>query len=180
MHIRTILLMTMALFLMGGCAYRGIPPGAIEPFPVTYQSLPKDPYLAHKLTVMTPAAWNDKMSKREVDNRNLTIAVANALKRAGFFADNKPMYRVEATLLEIEYPYSFTKFIAISKIRYRLIDNVSGKIGYDEVLTLSGSIGRFEAFGNNQVLSLITERAMRENITHFIKLLSIKNKPDLS
>jgi hypothetical protein len=100
-------------------------------------------------------------------------ALTSSLRQAGWYSGSgNSKYLLTAHLMEIDQPVIGFSFTVTAKAQYTLSERKTGKVRYDDVLTLPCTVTMSEAFVADVRLRKATACAVGENITHFLKVLS--------
>ena len=100
-------------------------------------------------------------------------ALASSLRQAGWYSNSDTSkYLLTAHLMKIDQPLIGFSFTVTSQAQYTLTERKTGKVRYDDVLTLPCTVTMSEAFVGEVRMRKATACSVGENITHFLKVLS--------
>ena len=103
-------------------------------------------------------------------------ALKMALLTSGLASKGKGngKYYLDATILDVDQPFALFSITVISVIDYKLVDKATTRTIYEETITMPHTVGATESFDGSQRLRMATAMSLRENITHLIKVLTMK------
>jgi hypothetical protein len=108
-----------------------------------------------------------------VTSEQYNEALMGSLRMAGWYSlPDSARFRLDAHMTEIHQPLIGFNFTVTSKAEYTLTEKKTGKVRYNDVLTLPCTVMFSEAFNADLRMRKATACAVGENITHFLKVLS--------
>lgn len=173
--VKKICVVVLTCVALVGCA-PPIPSGEMVPMTGIYEQIPVNENLQNNVSLGSvvvsekatgPAHANVKpeMFKDAIQQALLT---SNMSVRAG----SPVKYVLDATLLELDYPFIGFDLTTTSKARYVLKRGDTGEALMDETITQTYTAEFGEAFNGDQRMRISIAKAVRENITHMIRVLA--------
>lgn len=176
---RKLLYLTLCSFLLG-CGRAPLPPYEMTPSTHIYSQLPTNTFFDQtiglgKVQVAKEADTRTAPVREEAYKKALESALLSA--NLAVRSQTPPLYILEATLLEVNFPFWALSIEATAKAHYQLTRVKDQAIIFSETLLLSETVPFSVSFDGDVRTRLAVSKAIRENITHFIRLLTSKPKP---
>lgn len=186
MHKTATLPLLLLFMLLVACV--PIPPEAMQPMPQVYQQIPVndelqgavklgDVRLADNLGGMTLAMNMDTSIEQKDYRKALETALAGANMAAA--SGSREKYVLDANLMALDIPFALIKVTVKSTAHYQLRRVDDNRIVMNETLKLSYTATFSEALDGSQRFRIALANAIRENITHMIRVLSSKTEVEL-
>jgi len=169
------------LLLLSACA-QPLPVGNMLPMTQVYSQIPANPALERKISVGDVVIDEATASQiAPVTPEIYREALQNALLTANFAtrASDSPKYILDARLLELDVPMFGFSMDASAKAQYQLKRADNNAVLVNETITLPYHAEFSESFNANERARIATAKAIRENITHLIRVLATKTPSDL-
>ena len=176
------ILATSALLLLLAACAPSLPAGEMMPMTQVYDQIPANKELERKVKIGSVTVFENaggmtapvqpEIYKEAIQNALLT---SNMAVRAG----DDPSYTLDARLTDLDVPMFGFSMTATATANYKLTLVSSGAVVADETVKLPYTATFGESFDGNQRARLATARAIRENITHMIRVLSAKSASEL-
>jgi hypothetical protein len=167
-------LFAILLLLIAACA-PPLPAGDMMPMTHVYDQIPANPALTRRVKLGTvTVAKGVGGGTAPVEPTIYREAIQNALLTSNFAvrAGDSEHYVLDSQLLELDVPMFGFSMSASAKARYRLKSAESGSVLFDQTLNLPYTAEFSEALDGGQRARLASAKAIRENITHLIRVLA--------
>ncbi|WP_256657372.1 hypothetical protein [Pseudomonas sp. 2FE] len=110
----------------------------------------------------------------EIDGTAFQAALHQSLNNAGLLsASSQAPFALRAKLQRVDQPLFGLDFEVTTEVEYTLVDNVSGKVLFREVVRAPFTAGVGDAFYGVKRLRLANEGSAKENIAALLKRLSV-------
>ena len=177
--LRSILLLTF--FFLTACA----PPltaGEMMPITDVYTSIPTNKTLERKVELGSINVVDGAGGAyARVEPSVFQTALLNALLTSNYASrsGDKASYVLDARVDEVDFPTFGFNMDAITTATYSLKNKKSGKLIFSETVKAKYEAKFGEAFDGTERARIATARAIRENITHYLRVLAKKSKSEL-
>lgn len=170
---RYILILIIS-FVLASCAVP-LPSSSMLPMSNVYETIPSNRALHQSIAIgnvyITEGAGG---AYAPITEHMFKEALKTSLLMANYHVRNKsePKYILDAHVLEIQQPFAGFSMEVITKISYTLRTSNKNSVVYADTLTLAYTASFSEAPDGTQRLRIATGKAIRENITHLLRVLS--------
>jgi hypothetical protein len=120
------------------------------------------------LPILTPPSVGNFL----VTDETVVNSVKYSLTKANFFCRNSCRYSLSANVKDINLPIFGFNYTATSHIQYVLKDNKNGKDIYNELIVVPCTVRFAEAFDGQERVLRAASCSIKENISHFIRVIS--------
>ena len=170
------------LFILTGCV-PPLPPGDMMPMTSVYTDIPANAALDRSVrlgTVTVPQeAENSSIAPLKAEVFREAIQNALLTSNMSVRADSVEKFTLDAQMIELGIPMFGFSMDANSKVNYQLTRVKDGKVVFNEIVTMPYTAPFSEAFDGNQRSRIATSKAIRENITHMLRLLAQQSSKTL-
>ncbi|TAE34931.1 MAG: hypothetical protein EAY65_00680 [Alphaproteobacteria bacterium] len=175
------LLALIALFSLSACV-QPLPSDGMVPMPQIYGQLPKNDTLERSITLGKVSVLEDAAIGGFITPENYQEAILTALLTSGMKtrSEDKAKYTLDAELIDYDSPFAFFENTITYKARYILRQTDSGRIALDETVSIPYTAKFAESPDGAQRMRIAIAKAVRENITHMLRVLASKTHKDLS
>ncbi len=175
-------LAALVIVLLTSACAPPLPAGDMMPMSQVYSQTPVNSILERKIALGQVSVDESTSSQTApVSKEVYREALQNTLLTANYATrgDDKPLYTLDARLLELDVPMFGFSMDASAKAEYKLKRTDSNAVVFSKVINLPYHAPFSEAFNGNERARIATAKAIRENITHLIKVLSNIESKDL-
>jgi hypothetical protein len=144
------------------------------PKAAVYDTLPDNNTFAKNIAVTNVIA-DDGMggATAPITSENYKQAIVSALRQAGWYNNgDNARFHLEAHLVEVDQPMVGFSFTVKTRASYVLTENKTGKVFYNDTITMPCTVTMSEALVGEVRLRKATSCAVGENITHLLKVIA--------
>lgn len=169
---RILLCASMTAVILSGCASPAMNENMVVSGEQMHHAAPSSKFHknVNKITVQggseTIPIWTSQVS-----SENFQLALNDSLKAANLWSD-QGKYSLNANLISLEQPLFGIGMTVRASVDYKIKDEISGSIIFDETIDSAYTAGMSESVIGVKRLRLANEGAIRRNIELFLKKLA--------
>lgn len=169
------ILPVLGLALLSACAMP-IASHDMKPLTEVHLQLATNPKFASKVAVGNVAIGEDAKLYGAVTPEAYKDALQSALLTSNYIsrAGSANQYLLDATLNEIETPFMGFNLDCYATATYRLRSYATGQVIAEDTVKSHYEARFGEAFNGDERMRLCVAKSIRENITHYLRLLTAK------
>lgn len=174
-----VLSLSVGMLGLAGCA---MPVQANEMAPLTavYDQMPPNPRLERSIAVGAVQVADAAKARNGIDGNQVQAALSNALLASNYKTrTEEPTYLLETQMVEAELPVAGFNYDCYVTANYTLRSKKTGNVASMDRVKSHYHAGFGEAFDATTRLQICLANSLRENITHYLRLLGAKTKKDL-
>ncbi len=107
----------------------------------------------------------------QVGNGEFQQALQETLSQQGMLSAMGARYRLEVALVELKQPFIGLTYTVTSSVHYTLKESASGRVAFDQTVTVDGMATVSDAFAGVERLRLANENSIKNNLSKFLDQL---------
>lgn len=179
-NMKKTILATIALCMLSACAIP-IPSGDMKPTTQAYLAIASNKQLERNISVGSVIVGDEAKLHGAITPEAYKDALDTALLTSDYLArvGDTPRYLLDARLIKMEHPYVGFNLDCYATATYTLRSRTTGRVIANDTVK-SHYLAKFgEAFDGAARTRICVAKAIRENITHYLRLVATKTKHEL-